>query len=63
MEFENIDKRLQIKLLNICKQDRYKLNPKTLYKNILHSTGSNETLAKVFVVPVDVIKQIKESSS
>ena len=63
MEFENIDKKLQIKLLNICKQDTYNLNPKTLYKNILYSTGNHQILAKIFDVPIEIIKEIKEPSS
>jgi len=58
MEFENIDKRLQIKLLNICSQDKYNLSPKILYKNILYSRGSNKTLAIIFNVLVGIVKQI-----
>ena len=64
MDFENIDKRLQIKLIEITSKDPYplQLKPKTLYRNILHSTGSYETLARIFDVPIEVIKQIKEPS-
>ena len=64
MDFEKIDKRLQQKLIEITSKDPYplQLNPKTLYRNILYSYGSNETLSRIFDVPVEIIKQIKESS-
>lgn len=64
MDFENTDKRLQIKLIEICSKDPYplKLKPKTLYKNILASTGSYEVLGRIFDVPIEVVKEIKESS-
>ena len=64
MDFENIDKRLQRKLIEITSKDPYplQLNPKTLYRNILSSYGSDETLARIFDVPVQIVKDIKESS-
>lgn len=60
MEFEDLPNEVKIELLQICKQDDYNLSPKTLYRNILHSTGNNETLAKIFDVPVWVVKEIKK---
>lgn len=62
MEFENISNELKIKLIEITSRDPYSLKPMTLYKNILASTGSYETLARIFDVPVEIVKEIKESS-
>ena len=46
MEFENIDIKLQLKLIEITSKDPYSLSSKTLFYNILNSTGSYEALAK-----------------
>ena len=44
MDFENIDKRLQRKLIEITSKDPYplQLNPKTLYRNILSSYSTTD---------------------
>ncbi len=62
MEFENISNKLKIKLLAITSKDKYGLKPMTLYRNILHSTGNHETLAKVFNVPVEIVEEVKKPS-
>lgn len=59
MDYEDIDKSLQIKLIEITSEDPYSLSPRTLFYNILNSSGSNESLAKVFEVPEELIKEIK----
>ena len=59
-EFEDLPEKIRIELLQICNRDNYNLSPKTLYRNILHSTGSTETLAKIFDVPLLVVKEIQK---
>lgn len=59
-KFEDLDKTLQNQIIDICNEDPYGLNPEFLYINILHSTGSTETLSKVFEVPETLIIRIKE---
>lgn len=59
-KFEEIDKTLQNQIIDICNDDPYGLNPEFLYINILHSTGSTETLSKVFEVPETLIIKIKK---
>lgn len=63
MEYEDIDKKLQIKLIEITSKDPYTLSPKTLFYNILNSTGSHKVLARIFDVPVEIIKEIKKFKS
>lgn len=60
MEFEDLSNKLKIELLQICSQDTYNLKPKSLYNNIKNSTGSYETLAKIFDVPLWVVQKIKQ---
>lgn len=36
------------------------LSPKTLFNNIKKSTGTNEKLAEIFAVDVNLVKRIKE---
>ncbi len=62
MDFENISNELKIKLIEITSKDPYSLKPMTLYRNILNSTWSYETLAQIFDVPIEIVKDIKESS-
>lgn len=59
-KYENIDQELKDKLIDICSKDPYSLAPQTLYRNILNSTGNYETLASIFAVPLDIIKEIKD---
>ena len=61
MDYEDIDKSLQIKLIEITSEDPYSLSPRTLFYNILNSTGSYKTLAMIFEVPEELIKEIKET--
>ncbi len=60
MDYEDIDKSLQIRLIEITSQDPYSLSPRTLFYNILNSSGSNESLAKIFEVDEELIKEIKD---
>ena len=59
-KFEELDKPLQNQIIDICKDDPYNLNPKTLYRNIFNSKGDIQTLSKVFEVPETLIINIKE---
>ena len=60
-EFEEIDESLKEEIQSVCDFDPYGLSPKTLYRNIYHSSGSYETLAKIFEVSPQMIRAIKES--
>ncbi|WP_122893897.1 hypothetical protein [Arcobacter peruensis] len=62
-EFEELDKSLQKQIIDICKDDPYNLNPKSLYKNILNSSGNLQTLSKMFEVPELLIIKIKEGKT
>lgn len=59
-KFEELKESLQNQIIDICKDDEYNLNPEFLYTNILNSTGSTQTLSKVFEVPEILIIKIKE---
>jgi len=59
-KFEELNESLQNQIIDICKDDEYNLNPEFLYTNILNSTGSTQTLSKVFEVPEILIIKIKE---
>tara|TARA_B100001063_G_scaffold17572_1_gene13510 strand:- start:689 stop:895 length:207 start_codon:yes stop_codon:yes gene_type:complete len=59
-KFEELNESLQNQIIDICKDDEYNLNPKFLYTNILNSTGSTQTLSKVFEVPEILVIKIKE---
>ena len=60
LDFEELEISLQKQIIDICEDDPYNLNPKTLYRNIFNSKGDIQTLSKVFVVPELLIIQIKE---
>ena len=59
-EFKELPQELQNRIQAICDSDPYGLNPRTLYGNILHSTGSIETIAQIFEVVPSLVKMIKE---
>ena len=59
-KFEELKESLQNQIIDICKDDEYNLNPEFLYTNILNSTGSTQTLSKVFEVPEILVIKIKE---
>jgi hypothetical protein len=58
--YENLEDEVKQELEAISDNDPYGLSPKTLYKNILHSTGDDETLSKIFEVPLSLVKRIKQ---
>jgi len=60
-EFEEIDENLKKEIQSVCDSDPYGLSPQTLYGNIYRSSGSDETLAKIFEVSPSLIRAIKES--
>ena len=60
LDFEELEISLQKQIIDICEDDPYNLNPKTLYRNIFNSKGDIQTLSKVFEVPELLIIQIKE---
>ena len=61
MSYENIEDRVKEWLEEIVSHDDFGLKSETLYYNILHSTGTDEKLSKLFVVPIGLIRLIKES--
>ena len=60
LDFEELEISLQKQIIDICEDDPYNLNPKTLYRNIFNSKGDIQTLSKVFEVPETLIINIKE---
>lgn len=51
LDFEDLKISLQKQIIDICEDDEYNLDPKTLYRNIFNSKGDIQTLSKVFEVP------------
>ena len=62
-KFEELNKDLQNQIIDICNDDPYGLNPEFLYINIFNSTGSTQTLSKIFEVPETLIIKIKEQGN
>ena len=60
LDFEDLETSLQKQIIDICEDDPYNLDPKTLYRNIFNSKGNIQTLSKVFEVPELLIIEIKE---
>lgn len=60
LDFEELEISLQKQIIDICEDDPYNLNPKTLYRNIFNSKGDIQTLSKVFEVSELLINRIKE---
>ncbi|MEV9499947.1 hypothetical protein [Aliarcobacter butzleri] len=60
LDFEELEISLQKQIIDICEDDSYNLDPKTLYRNIFNSKGDIQTLSKVFEVPELLIIEIKE---
>ncbi|MGJ0286931.1 hypothetical protein [Aliarcobacter cryaerophilus] len=60
LDFEDLETSLQKQIIDICEDDPYNLDPKTLYRNIFNSKGDIQTLSKVFEVSELLIIQIKE---
>lgn len=59
MDYEDLEDEIKQALEAIADNDPYGLSPKTLYKNILCSTGDDEALSKIFEVPLSLVKRIK----
>ena len=60
-DYEEIDESLKEQLEDIVAEDEYGLQAKSLYNNILHSSGTDEKLSELFAVPVSLVRAIKES--
>lgn len=61
-EYEEADERIKEWLEEIIVEDEYRLKAKTLYDNILNSTGDEKKLSEIFAVPVGLVRAIKELS-
>jgi len=61
IDYDSLQKKLKEEIQSVCDNDIYGLSPKTLYCNIYRSSGSDETLAKIFEVSPQMIRAIKES--
>lgn len=59
-DYEDLEDEVKQELEAIADNDPYGLSPKTLYKNILCSTGDDEALSKIFEVPLSLVKRIKK---
>lgn len=57
--YDELDDSIKASIKSFSDDDPYGLSPKVLYNNILHSTGDLETLAKIFSVPVQLVRDIK----
>jgi len=60
-EYEDLDESLRREIQSVCESDPYGLHPETLYKNIYHSSGDANMLAKIFEVTPSLVKAIKDS--
>ena len=60
LDFEELEISLQKQIIDICEDDPYNLDPKTLYRNIFNNKGDIQTLLKVFEVSELLIIEIKE---
>ena len=58
--YEHIPYEIKEQLELICLYDPYGLNPRTLFYNIYSSSGSYEKLAKIYDVPLSLVRRIKE---
>ena len=61
-KYEDINTNIKNWLDEIVKDDKYNLSPKTLYYNIYNSLGNESFLAEIFVVPIGLIRTIKNDS-
>jgi len=60
--YENASNELKQRIRIIIQEDKYGLMEKTLFNNIKYSTGTDESIAGIFHVPVDMVKEIKTNS-
>jgi len=58
--FDTADENIKKWLKEIVSEDKHGLSAKTLYDNILFSTGNENQLAQLFEVPVELIRAIKK---
>lgn len=61
IDYDSLKKKLKEEIQSVCDNDPYGLSPQSLYKNIYRSSGSDKTLAKIFEVSPQMIKDIKDS--
>ena len=62
-KYEDINSNIKNWLDEIVVEDKYGLDPKTLYYNIYNSLGEDKTLAEIFAVPIGLIKAVKGTGS
>ena len=60
-DYEDLSEELKERLEDAVVEDEYDLQANSLYKNILHSSGTDEKLSELFAVPVSLVRAIKES--
>lgn len=60
MSYEDLEDEVKQELEAIADNDPHGLSPKALYNDILCLTGSDEALAKIFEVPLSLVKKIKQ---
>lgn len=58
MEYEDVAPQIKEWLEDIVSTDEYGLQAESLYKNILHSSGTDEKLSELFAVPVGLVRAI-----
>jgi len=57
-----MDNQILTELEKYTKEDKYGLQVETLYRNIANSTGTDEKLAEIFMVPDILVRKIKEDN-
>ena len=60
--YNDLNSNLKQWIEEIASEDKFGLNPSTLYRNIYNSTGKYKQLADIFEVPIGLIKAIKEEN-
>ena len=62
LDYNQLDNNIKTWIEEIVKEDKYNLQPETLYNNIYNSTGDERQLSQLFEVPIGLIRAIKKES-
>lgn len=59
MEYSKLTKMAREELAYLCKYDKYGLRPESLFDRIKNSKGDCKTLAEIFEISLDIVKEIR----